>query len=167
MAIAARAIEDKPQLGILMMLGAWFLFALVDSAAKWLAIASYPAIQVAFMRYAGHFAIAAPMLMRGGIDRNMLYTGRPWVLISRAALLVTATLSNFIALNYLPLTITSAIMFSSPILVCLISFTVLGERVGIWRLSAILMGFLGVLIVIRPDGRCLPPQRCSYRCSIL
>jgi drug/metabolite transporter (DMT)-like permease len=152
MAIATRAIEDRPRLGILMMLGAWFFFALVDSAAKWLAIASYPAFQIAFMRYAGHFVLASGYLLRGGVDRDMLAMSHPWTVLSRAALLVTATLSNFIALQYLPLTITSAIMFSTPILVCLLSFTLLGERIGIWRLSAILLGFLGVLIVIRPGG---------------
>ena len=152
MAIAARAIEDRPQLGILMMLGAWFLFSLVDTSAKWLAVAAVPAIQVAFMRYAGHFVLATAVLVKGGVSRDMFTLSHPWAVLSRAILLVTATLSNFIALNYLPLTVTGAIMFSSPIIVCLLSFTMLGERIGIWRLSAILMGFLGVLIVIRPGG---------------
>lgn len=152
MAIAARAREDRPQLGILMMLAAWFLFSLVDTAAKWLAVASFPAIQVAFMRYAGHAVIATTLFVRGGVARDAFATEHLWAILSRAALLVAATFSNFVALNYLSLTVTSAIMFSSPIIVCLLSFTVLGERVGIWRLSAILIGFLGVLIVIRPGG---------------
>jgi drug/metabolite transporter (DMT)-like permease len=77
--------------------------------------------------------------------------------VARALLLITATMSNFVALAYLPLTVTSAIMFSSPILVCLISFLALGERVGPWRLFAILVGFLGVLIVIRPFGEAFHP----------
>jgi len=157
MALAARAIEDRPQLGIIMMLGAWFLFALVDSAAKWLAIAGMPAIQVAFMRYAGHAVIATGFMMKSGLDRDALATEHLWAILSRAAILIIATLSNFVALNYLPLTITSAIMFSSPIIVCLLSFTVLGERVGPWRLFAILLGFLGVLIIIRPTGEAFHP----------
>lgn len=152
MVIATRAIEDRPQVGILLMLGAWFLFSLVDTSAKWLATLSVPAVQVAFMRYAGHGVIATAVVVIGGADRASFRTGRLWTMLSRALLLVSATLSNFVALNYLPLTVTGAIMFSSPIIVCLLSFTMLGERIGIWRLSAILMGFLGVLIVIRPGG---------------
>ena len=56
----------------------------------------------------------------------------------------TAIARNFIALTFLPLTITSSIMFSAPILICLLSERFLGEKVGIWRWSAILMGFVGV-----------------------
>jgi drug/metabolite transporter (DMT)-like permease len=157
MAHAVRAIEDRPQLGIVLMLVAWFLFALVDTSAKWLGALSFPAIQIAFMRYAGHGVIATTIMLRGGIDRDILGSGHLWAIVSRALLLISATVSNFVALKYLPLTVTAAIMFSSPILVCLLSFTMLGERIGVWRLSAILMGFLGVLIVIRPGGEAFHP----------
>lgn len=157
MAVAARAIEDRPQLGIVMMLAAWLLFSLVDTSAKWLVLAAYPAFQITFMRYAGHFVISLAMIARGGVSRDRFQTGHIGLVVARALLLITATMSNFVALAYLPLTVTSAIMFSSPILVCLISFLALGERVGPWRLCAILVGFLGVLIVIRPFGEAFHP----------
>ena len=157
MAVAARAIEDRPQLGILMMLMAWFLFSVVDTSAKWLVLAAYPAMQITFMRYFGHFVISLVMIARGGVTRDRFQTGHAGLVVLRTLLLITATMSNFVALAYLPLTVTSAIMFSSPILVCLLSFTVLGERVGPWRLFAILIGFLGVLIVIRPWGASFHP----------
>jgi drug/metabolite transporter (DMT)-like permease len=55
-------------------------------------------------------------------------------------------------LRYLSLTVVSAIMFSAPIVVCLLSWPMLGEKVGPWRWFAIGLGFLGVMVVIRPFG---------------
>ncbi|WP_300032566.1 DMT family transporter [uncultured Roseobacter sp.] len=157
MAVAARALEDKPQLGIMMMLAAWFLFALVDTSAKWLVLAGYPAFQLAFMRYAGHFAISLVVTFREGFDSDRLRTGHLWQVLFRSSLLISATLGNFYALNFLPLTVISAIMFSSPIIVCFLSMTVLKEQIGPWRWGAILLGFAGVLVVIRPFGETFHP----------
>jgi hypothetical protein len=47
--------QDRAQLGIAMMLGAWLLFSFVDTSVKWLVLAGLPAIQLAFMRYVGDF----------------------------------------------------------------------------------------------------------------
>lgn len=157
MAVAAQAIEDRPQLGILMMLGAWLLFALVDVSAKWLVLAGLPAIQLAFMRYAGHFVISVGMIAKDGLDLSRFKTDHLWQVMTRALLLISATCLNFYALNFLPLTVVSAIMFSSPIIVCLLSITILKEQIGPWRWSAILIGFAGVLIVIRPFGEAFHP----------
>lgn len=157
MAVAAQAIEDRPQLGIIMMLAAWYLFAVVDVSAKWLVLAGCPAVQLAFMRYAGHFVISVAMIAKDGMSLDRFRTDHIGLVLSRALLLISATLGNFFALNYLPLTITSAIMFSSPIIVCFLSMTVLKEQVGPWRWGAILLGFAGVLIVIRPFGETFHP----------
>ncbi|MEO9649452.1 MAG: DMT family transporter [Roseobacter sp.] len=152
MAVAAQAVEDKPQLGILMMLAAWFLFAVVDTSAKWLVLASFPAFQLAFMRYSVHFAISIVAIAKDGVNIDRFRTDHIWQVLSRAMLLISATLGNFYALNFLPLTVISAIMFSSPIIVCFLSMTVLKDKIGPWRWGAILLGFAGVLVVIRPFG---------------
>ncbi|ABG30368.1 EamA/RhaT family transporter [Roseobacter denitrificans] len=157
MAVAARAIEDRPQLGILMMLVAWYFFAMVDVSAKWLALAGYPAFQLVFMRYAGHLVISVGMIAKDGMALDRFRTDHIWLVLSRALLLISATLGNFYALSYLPLTIISAIMFSSPIIVCFLSMTILKEQIGPWRWGAILLGFAGVLIVIRPFGETFHP----------
>lgn len=157
MAVTASSTADLPRLGIVMMLGAWFFFSVVDTGAKWLAVAGIPAFQLAFMRYASHFALSIAMIAKGGITLDRFETDHKWPVISRALLLVTATLSNFYALQFLPLTVTSAIMFSSPVIVCFLSISFLGEKVGIWRWSAILLGFIGVLIVVRPFGEVFHP----------
>lgn len=157
MAVAANSTADLPRLGILMMLAAWLFFSFVDTGAKWLAVAGIPAFQLALMRYASHFVISIGVIAKGGISAERFKTDHLWQVVSRALLLVSATLFNFYALQFLPLTLVSAIMFSSPVIVCFLSVSVLGERVGPWRWGAILLGFIGVLIVVRPFGTMFHP----------
>ena len=157
MAVAAKSTADLPRYGIILMLFAWLLFSVVDTSAKWLAVAGIPAFQLAFMRYASHFVISIGAIAKGGIDLDRFKTDHLWQVTSRAMVLVTATLSNFYALQFLPLTVASAIMFSSPVVVCFLSVSVLGEKVGPWRWCAIILGFIGVLIVVRPFGTAFHP----------
>lgn len=157
MAVTAGSTANLPRLGILMMLGAWLFFSVVDTSAKWLAVAGIPAFQLAFMRYASHFVISIAMIAKGGFTKDRFQTDHLWQVISRALLLVSATLSNFYVLKFLPLTVVSAVMFSSPVIVCFLSISVLKEQVGPWRWGAILLGFLGVLIVVRPFGTAFHP----------
>ncbi|WP_299031546.1 DMT family transporter [uncultured Sulfitobacter sp.] len=157
MAVTAGSNADLPRLGILMMLAAWLFFSVVDTGAKWLAVAGIPAFQLAFMRYASHFIISIAVIAKGGIEAERFKTDHLWQVFSRALLLVSATLSNFYALQFLPLTVVSAIMFSSPVIVCFLSISVLREQVGPWRWGAILLGFIGVLIVVRPFGTAFHP----------
>ena len=157
MASAPETVEDRPHHGILLMLGAWFMFSLVDTGAKWLALAGVAAFQLAFMRYFGHFVISFGLAIRDGLTMDILRTGHPWQVITRAMLLISATISNFYVLQFLPLTVTAAIMFSSPVIVCFLSIWLLKEQVGPWRIGAILLGFVGVLIIIRPFGTTFHP----------
>ncbi|MEP2030206.1 MAG: DMT family transporter [Paracoccaceae bacterium] len=157
MAVTAQSNADLPRLGIVLMLMAWLLFSVVDTAAKWLAVAGIPAFQLAFMRYAGHFIISIGVIAKGGFNADRFKTDHLWQVVSRALLLVSATLLNFYCLQFLPLTVVSAIMFSSPVIVCFLSIFVLHEKIGVWRLSAIMLGFIGVLIVVRPFGATFHP----------
>lgn len=149
---AVRPREDRATLGIGLMLAAWVFFGCVDTSVKWLVLAGIPALQVAFMRYAVHLVVVVATSGRQTLHGVRATRGQVGLLLLRGALLLSSTVSNFIALNYLPLTVTAAVMFSSPILVSLLSVPLLGERVGPWRWFAILAGFAGVLIVIRPFG---------------
>ncbi len=72
------------------------------------------------------------------------------LVLLRGALLMGSTVFNFFAVRWLPLTLTSTILFSAPIFICLLSWPLLGERVGIYRWSAIMLGFAGVAIAVRP-----------------
>lgn len=137
-------------LGIGLMLIAWLVFSCIDTSAKWLALAGIPALQLSFMRYAGHFVISLFLIGRGGLQLGRFASRQLLLVVVRGTLLMCATVLNFIALRYLPLTLTSTILFSAPIIICTFSWPLLGERVGIWRWSAIVAGFCGILIAIRP-----------------
>ncbi|WP_306262677.1 DMT family transporter [Pararhizobium sp. IMCC21322] len=148
--LTAKANEDRVMSGILLMLGAYLFFAFVDVSAKWLAIAGLSALQLSFMRYLGHFLISLFLIGKGGFSFNRFSSERMVLVVLRAALLMASTILNFSAVAYLPLTLTSTILFSTPIIICALSWPLLGERVGFWRWSAIMIGFVGILIAIRP-----------------
>lgn len=146
----ARARVDDAGRGIALMLLAYLLFSFTDTTVKWLSLAGLPALQLAFMRFGVHLVLSTgPML---GRDHSGFLA--PWsqarVMLVRGALLAVSTVTNFLALSYLDLTVVAAIMFASPLMVCALSVPLLGERVGPWRWSAIAVGFVGVLIVVRP-----------------
>lgn len=134
-----------------MMLVANFFFALVDTSTKWLLGVGFVAIQLAFLRYAVQFIFSAgdALIMRRLPDLRPIRENF-WLLMIRGGCLVLSTAVNFFALNFLSLTVTSAIMFSAPLIVCGLSWPMLGERVGPVRLGFIILGFVGVLFVIRP-----------------
>ena len=96
MAVVAKSMADLPRLGIVLMLAAWLLFSWVDTGAKWLAMAGFSAFQLAFMRYAGHLVISIGVISKDGLNLERFQTGHVWQVISRALLLVSATLSNFL-----------------------------------------------------------------------
>lgn len=154
---AAIASSDRTPLAIGLVLIAFFSFSFVDTGVKWLVIAGIPALQLSFMRYVGHFAISAVLIASGGLDWRRFATDRWGVIVVRGLLLLGSTVFNFFAVGYLPLTLTATILFSAPIIVCALSGPMLGERVGIWRWSAIIVGFIGVLIAIRPFGETFHP----------
>lgn len=148
--LVAEARSDRALAGILLMLTAYFMFSLIDTGAKWLALTGIPALQLAFMRYFGHFFISTGLLLHSGAGRRAFAAEKLSLVILRGGLLCMSTILNFIAITYLPLTLTSTILFAAPIMICALSWPLLGERVGIWRWSAIVTGFCGILIAIRP-----------------
>jgi len=148
--LTARANEDKPLVGIVLMLFAFLAFSCIDVSAKWLGLFALPALQLSFMRYVGHFFISTFLIVKGGAELSRFGTTHWFLVVTRAFLLMLSTILNFAAIQYLPLTLTATILFSAPIMVCLLSWPLLGERVGIWRWSAIVTGFCGILIAIRP-----------------
>jgi len=79
-----------------------------------------------------------------------LRSAKPWVQILRSALMVVTTGSNFIALRYLQLDQTVTIFFLTPLVVAALAGPLLNEWVGWHRMLAIIVGFLGVLLVVHP-----------------
>jgi len=105
---------------------------------------------------------------------NLLRTRRPWLQLLRAMMLPSMTAMNFWALQYLQLAETGAIMFLAPIIVAFLGVRLLGERLDRGRWIAILVGFVGVVIILQPGSRGFHPamlvavlQTVMYACFIL
>lgn len=137
------------QLGFGLMLAAFLCFASMDTSAKWLVMSALPAIQIAAIRYLGHFLLTLIIYLPQE-GRNMVKSKVPGTQILRALFLLGSTSLNFTALQYLPLTTTIAIFFAAPLVVCILSIPVLGEKVGVMRFAAVVVGFLGVMIIVEP-----------------
>ncbi|MEZ5825153.1 MAG: DMT family transporter [Geminicoccaceae bacterium] len=131
----------------LMVLG-MFVLASMDTLGKVLS-KEMPVVQVAWGRYFFQFALLLLLVPRVGLA-GLLTTRRLKTQILRGLLVAVATMCLFTALTAVPLADAYVISFTSPFFVTLLSIPLLGERVGIRRFSAILAGFLGVLLVIRP-----------------
>ncbi len=142
--------EDKPLFAIAIILVAYFCFAFVDTSAKYLTLLALPALQIVFMRYFGQLMANVIQILLQGNFRESLFCSHKKQLIIRGAFLVFSTICNFISLKYLPLTLVATILFLAPILVCAFSTILLNEKVGVWRWSAILFAFIGIVVIIRP-----------------
>ncbi|WP_340117195.1 DMT family transporter [Pelagibius sp. 7325] len=141
-------VANEPLRGILLIVAAFCSFAVLDTTAKHL-VQHYSVGQVVWARYVGHVVLAAAILLPIH-GRGLLVSQRPGLQILRSLFLFGATCSNFAALQFLQLAQTSSIQFSTPLMVAALAVPLLGERVGPRRWAAIVVGFFGVLIVIRP-----------------
>jgi drug/metabolite transporter (DMT)-like permease len=150
-------LTERRLLGIGLTLAAYFMFTGIDSSAKWLALGEIPAAQVVFLRYVVHLALVLGInLPRTGLG-PLARTASLRTQALRAAMLLGATTCNFIAVRYLPLTVTGAIAFTMPLILCALSVPLLGESVGWRRWTAIVVGFLGILIIVRPGTEAFHP----------
>ena len=109
----------------------------------------YDAFQVAFFRALAGAVLTLPFLLRGGIAA--FRTKRPWLQTMRTFFAATAIAANFYALIHLPLADANAIGFAGTLFLIPLAILVLGEQVGIRRITATLVGFVGVLIILRPS----------------
>lgn len=134
--------------GILLMAAAIMAFAVLDGLAKF-AVQTLPTpIAVSFRYFVGLILSVIVIAQAGG--PSLLSTRHPWLQAMRGLLLLASTATNFGALNYLQLAQTASISFTNPLWVCALSVPLLGEHVGIRRWTAVVIGFIGVLIVMRP-----------------
>jgi drug/metabolite transporter (DMT)-like permease len=146
------AVSSRVLSGIALMVGAVCVFSALDTTAKYLVV-YLPTPVVVLFRYAFAALIVAGVVWQAG-GRDLLASTHLRLHVLRAALLLACTALNFLAVNYLRLDQTSALMFSTPLFVCALSVPLLGERVGPHRWLAVVVGFLGVLVIVRPgtDG---------------
>lgn len=134
--------------GALAALLAFAIYASHDVAVKILG-AHYSPFQIIFFGVLLGFPLVTVMLMNDRTDGN-LRPRHPWWTLARTAATVITAAAAFYAFAELPLAQTYAILFATPLLITLLAIPILGERVGLRRGLAVLVGLIGVLIVLRP-----------------
>ena len=138
---------SKNQLGFLYMFLSVCAFSLMDIIVKW--SVNYPIGQVLFFR--GFFGIIFYFFV---IPKNRLhnfyYTKRAGLHFLRCASGLIALVAIFIALRELPLATVVSISFGAPIFTTIFSIFLLSEKVGIYRWLAVIIGFVGILIITEP-----------------
>ena len=147
-----RRTEDVPR-GILLMIVATALFASASAASKWL-VAIYPVGEVLFLRSLSSFlACAAVMLPVTGL--SVFATQRPRDHLLRGLSQSISQAALLLAFSLMPLAGAVAINFSAPLFAAVVSIVWLKERAGYVRGTALVIGFLGVLIVTNPGANSL------------
>ncbi len=131
-----------------LMIVAVMLLTVLDTSAK-LLTANLPSVQIVWVRLLGH-QILVTLIAVSLEGSGVLRARKPGLQALRSLMLTASTLCNFAALAYLPLSTTSAIFFSVPLWTAALAVLLLGERVGPRRWTCIALGFVGVLIIIRP-----------------
>jgi len=128
----------------------FFLFSTHDVIIKSLG-ASYSPIQIVFFSTILGFPLATFLLMRDATKGNLIPRYPGWV-AARTILAVIGASSVFYAFSALPLSQVYAIIFASPLVITVLAIPILGEKVGIHRWVAVVVGLIGVLIVVRPGS---------------
>lgn len=150
-------VENRTNLGIALMIATTFIFAVQDGISRHLA-GQYNVYMVVMVRYWFYaaFVLAVGMRKPGGL-RKAAATQQPFLQIFRGVLLaveICLTISAFVLLGLIE---THAIFASYPLIIAALSGPILGERVGLWRWGAIVLGFIGILIILQPGIRVFSP----------
>ena len=136
--------------GIGLMLLSIFMFSFGDAMGKFL-VATYSVGQLLLLRACAALIVLLPMVWRQ--RAKFMHLERPWLQLLRVALSTLEVAAFFLATVYLPLADVVTYYLACPIFVTALSAIVLRERVGWRRWSAVLIGFCGVLIALRPSSQ--------------
>lgn len=142
--------------GIAYMLASTVMFSCMHGTIRHMSAELHP-FEIAFFRNLFGLAMLAPLLFRYGIAP--LRTAKLKLHVLRGFFNITSMLCFFYALSIAPLTDVAAMTFASPIFATALAVFVFGEKVGIRRWTAIVIGFAGTLVVLRPgfEGVALGP----------
>ncbi|MFC1674047.1 DMT family transporter [Pseudomonadota bacterium] len=144
-------IALAPALAIAMIIVTGGVLAGMDTIAKYLAL-ELPVLLVLWGRYFFHSAITFGVYAGKRRSFQFLRARRPGLQLVRAGALFGATSTMYVAITLMPLGDAAAIQFMAPVLVTVISGLFLGEHVGPRRVAAVVVAFVGVLLVARPGS---------------
>ena len=140
---------DAPLRGVLMMCFAVLCFTTMNTFIKELR-GDLPVVELIWGRYFFHFALILVLFPRR--IPTLLKSDDKGLQIARSVLVLLATACMFIALGFMPLADAVAITFAGPLLIVALSVVLLRETVGPRRWAAVIVGFIGVLVIIRPGA---------------
>jgi drug/metabolite transporter (DMT)-like permease len=148
-ATAATAADRSAVLkGVALSLTATLMFTCNDTLVKWLT-QHHPIAQLVWARYVFHFLLML-VLFRPSRPLALLRTQRPGLQILRALLLLGSTAFFFTAVSFIPIADATAIGLVGPLIATLLAVPILGEPIGIRRILACVVGFIGALVILRP-----------------
>ncbi len=142
--------KKHPSLGIALKLGATLAFSLMYAVIR--LAGNVPVGEVVFFRTFFALVPLFALSLRTVGPRNIARTKRPFMHMARAAAGISSMFLNFTALTMLPLADLTAFGFAMPIFAVVLAALFLHERVGRYRWSAVIAGFVGVLVMLSPHG---------------
>ncbi|MCY4219499.1 MAG: DMT family transporter [Gammaproteobacteria bacterium] len=133
--------------GGLLLIGGMSLIGLVDNFIRFI-IDEGGVWQFYLMR-----AVFNCLLIAGYIAywKRSFHVNHFWWVVLRSMLMATAILVYFIVISFLPIAIAGAILFTSPIFLLIFSALVFKTRIGAWRILAVIFGFIGIILVLKPN----------------
>lgn len=141
--------QQIPTRGILFMLATSIVvFPMLNSSVKYLA-EDYSLVQIIWVRSIVHFLWMVVLFMPA-MGWQLFATKRLGLQLTRSLLQLVALIAFVIGLMFIPITTVTAIYFTGPLMVVALAVPLLGERVGMRRWLAVLVGFIGALVIIRP-----------------
>ena len=144
--------KQHPLKGVIFFMTAIFLISVVDTVCK-VFTKDLHSIQLVWGYFVGiNLTLWVFFLFKGAKFSNLRRTERPLLQIIRPAFLVCSISSLFIGLTYLPIAEATVIGFVAPLFITALSVPILKESVDIHRWSAVAIGLVGVIIIIRPGG---------------
>ncbi len=139
---------SKSGAGIIFVLIGMFCISINDMLIKQLS-GGYPLPQMVFTRSAIGILFGLVLVQLEG-GWQILKTNQPGLHLFRVVMVVISNMTFFVALAVIPLADATALFFAAPLFITLLSIPMLGEKVGILRMSAVIIGFVGVIIMQRP-----------------
>jgi drug/metabolite transporter (DMT)-like permease len=146
---ATHAPKQRILLGIALRVGAMATLACLSALVKWTGGRGVPVFEIILFRNLFAFVPLAIYISRT-TGFEVLKTKRPWGHVLRATIGMTGMVCGFSAVQRLPLTESTALQFTSPLFMTALSALILAEPVGRHRWAAVVVGFIGVLIMARP-----------------
>lgn len=141
--------------GVLYIFGAIFLFAGSDALSKYLA-GFYAVVMVIWIRYVVHSGLMlSVMLPHSGFA--VFKTRQPGLQLLRGLCMVGTNMLFISALRYIPLAEGTAIVYLTPLIVTALSVPLMGEHITRLQWFAVTLGFIGVLVILRPGGALFTP----------